>query len=80
VGAIIRAAPLAAALYTPAPELPASGLGPLRALRDRGPTYPIYVVPEFAKITLFEEVGENKEDIISVAPADLPQGFADRTT
>jgi phenolic acid decarboxylase len=49
------------------------------ALRDAGPTYPIYVVPEFARITLFEEVGADDESVISAAPGDLPAGFADRT-
>ncbi|OYO12008.1 phenolic acid decarboxylase [Enemella evansiae] len=54
-------------------------LDQMRALRDQGPTYPIWVVPEFARITLFEEVGADDDSIISVAPADLPAGFADRT-
>ncbi|GAA0465194.1 MULTISPECIES: phenolic acid decarboxylase [Streptomyces] len=54
-------------------------LDEMRAFRDAGPTYPIYVVPEFAKITLFEHVGENDEQVIAVGPADLPAGFADRT-
>ena len=51
----------------------------MRAYRDAGPTYPIYVVPEFATITLFEDVGVDDESIVAVAPADLPDGFADRT-
>lgn len=51
----------------------------MRAYRDAGPTYPIYVVPEFATITLFENVGVDDESIVAVAPADLPDGFADRT-
>ncbi|CAK7283986.1 phenolic acid decarboxylase [Streptomyces misionensis] len=51
----------------------------MRAYRDAGPTYPIYVVPEFARITLFEYVGENDESVVAVGPADLPRGFADRT-
>lgn len=54
-------------------------LDEMRKYRDAGPTYPIYVVPEFAKITLFENVGVDDETIVSVAPADLPDGFADRT-
>ncbi|MFF4186210.1 phenolic acid decarboxylase [Streptomyces sp. NPDC001691] len=54
-------------------------LDEMRAFRDAGPTYPIYVVPEFAKITLFEHVGEDDEQVIAVGPADLPAGFADRT-
>jgi phenolic acid decarboxylase len=51
----------------------------MRKYRDEGPTYPIYVVPELAKITLFEQVGADDETIISVAPSELPAGFADRT-
>lgn len=50
----------------------------MRAYRDAGPTYPIYVVPEFATITLFEYVGVDDETIIAAGPADLPAGFADR--
>ena len=54
-------------------------LDEMRAFRDAGPTYPIYVVPEFARITLFEFVGENDDTVVSAAPNDLPAGFADRT-
>ncbi|MBY4126833.1 phenolic acid decarboxylase [Rhodococcus fascians] len=54
-------------------------LDEMRAYRDAGPTYPIYVVPEFARITLFEHVGMDDESIVSVAPIDLPDGYADRT-
>ncbi|MDY7542934.1 MULTISPECIES: phenolic acid decarboxylase [unclassified Cryobacterium] len=54
-------------------------LDEMRAFRDAGPTYPIYVVPEFARITLFEFVGENDDTVVSTAPNDLPAGFADRT-
>ncbi|MBI0292941.1 phenolic acid decarboxylase [Streptomyces sp. PRKS01-29] len=53
-------------------------LAEMRAYRDVGPTYPIHVVPEFARITLFEHVGENDESVIAVGPEDLPEGFADR--
>ena len=53
-------------------------LDQMLAYRDAGPTYPIYVVPEFATITLFEHVGADDESVISVAPEDLPAGFADR--
>lgn len=51
----------------------------MRAFRDAGPTYPIYVVPEFAKITRYEFVGVDNEDVIAVAPTDLPKGWADET-
>lgn len=54
-------------------------LDEMRALRDAGPTYPMFVVPEFARITLFEFVGADDESVISVAPGALPEGFADRT-
>lgn len=46
-------------------------LDEMRRYRDEGPTYPIYVVPEFAKITLFEYVGTDDESVISVAPGHL---------
>jgi phenolic acid decarboxylase len=51
----------------------------LRRFRDEGPTYPVYVVPEFAHITLFEHVGTDDETVIDTAPGDLPPGFADRS-
>lgn len=44
--------------------------------RARIPTQDL--VPEFAEITLFEEVGENNEDVIDVGPGQLPEGWADR--
>ncbi|MFJ7773049.1 phenolic acid decarboxylase [Streptomyces sp. NPDC097107] len=51
----------------------------MRAYRDAGPAYPIYVVPEFAKITFAEYVGQDDDEVISIAPADLPAGWSDRT-
>lgn len=54
-------------------------LDEMHAYRDQGPTYPIFVVPEFAYITLFEQVGTDDESVIDRAPAELPQGWADRT-
>lgn len=54
-------------------------LNEMRAYRDQGPTYPIYVVPEFARITLFESVGVDNESVIDAAPQDLPPGWSNRT-
>ncbi|WP_111511840.1 phenolic acid decarboxylase [Mycobacterium kyogaense] len=54
-------------------------LDEMAVYRDEGPTYPIYVVPEFATITLFEYVGADDETVIAVAPGELPPGWADRT-
>ncbi|HWF27916.1 MAG TPA: phenolic acid decarboxylase, partial [Mycobacterium sp.] len=51
----------------------------MHARRDDGPTYPIYVVPEFACITLFEHVGADDESVIDVGPGELPPGWADRS-
>jgi phenolic acid decarboxylase len=53
-------------------------LDEMRTYRDAGPTYPLYVVPEFADITLYEYVGIDDETVIDTAPKDLPPGFADR--
>ncbi len=50
----------------------------MRAYRDEGPTYPIYVVSEFAAITLLEYVGAENDSAVSVAPDELPPGWADR--
>lgn len=54
-------------------------LDEMRRFRDEGPTYPIYVVPEFAYITLLEFVGEDDETVIATAPADLPAGWSERS-
>jgi phenolic acid decarboxylase len=40
----------------------------MRAYRDEGPTYPVYVVPEFATITQFDYVGPDDESVISTPP------------
>ena len=54
-------------------------LDEMRAYRDEGPAYPIYEVPEFAYITLFEYVGIDDETVIDTAPGNLPPGWSDRT-
>lgn len=54
-------------------------LDEMRRYRDAGPTYPIYVVPEFATITFLEYVGADDDSVISVPPQDLPAGWAQRT-
>lgn len=51
----------------------------MRAFREAGPAYPTYVVPEFARITFIENVGENDETAINVPPSELPEGFAAQT-
>jgi phenolic acid decarboxylase len=50
----------------------------MQTYRNEGPTYPIYVVPEFAYITLFEHVGTDDESVIDTAPGELPPNWADR--
>lgn len=51
----------------------------MREYRDRGPTYPTYIVSEFARITFTEYVGTDDDTVVSCAPADLPLGWANRT-
>jgi phenolic acid decarboxylase len=51
----------------------------MAAYRDQGPTYPIDVGSEFARITFLEECGHDDETVISCAPKDLPTGYATRT-
>jgi phenolic acid decarboxylase len=51
-------------------------LDEMLALRDAGPAYPTEVLPNFARITLLEHVGENDDNVISAAPADLRSGDA----
>lgn len=54
-------------------------LDQMRAYRDQGPAYPIFIVPEFATITFLEDCGLDDETVICVAPHELPAGYADRT-
>lgn len=54
-------------------------LDEIRRYRDAGPTYPIELVDEFAKITFVEDCGRDDESIIACAPKDLPAGYATRT-
>ena len=49
-------------------------LDEMNAFREQGPTYPIYVVTEFARITTVEKVGENNEEVINCAPSALRTG------
>ena len=48
-------------------------------LREKGPTWPMHIVENtFAEITFLEDVGPNRDDIITCPPDQLPAGYADR--
>ena len=48
-------------------------------LREQGPTWPMHIAENtFAKITFLEDVGANRDDIITCPPDQLPAGYADR--
>ena len=48
-------------------------------LREQGPTWPMHIAENtFAKITYLEDVGPNRDDIITCPPSELPEGYADR--
>ncbi|UJR13281.1 hypothetical protein I4U23_000300 [Adineta vaga] len=49
-------------------------LDEMRQHRDRGPTYPIEVIDEFADIIFVEDCKENDETIIACAPSQLSNG------
>jgi phenolic acid decarboxylase len=53
-------------------------LDEMRRYRDAGPTYPILLVDEFAKITFVEDCGRDNEAVIACAPEDLSAGYAER--
>ena len=53
-------------------------LADMERYRQEGPTYPIYVVTEAATITFLEDSGPDDEELVSVAPSELPAGYADR--
>ncbi|MFI7003397.1 phenolic acid decarboxylase [Nocardia sp. NPDC050175] len=54
-------------------------LAQMTAYRDEGPTYPIYVVSEFADITFLEDCGPDDDSIIACAPDDLSADYVTRT-
>ncbi|MEU7476518.1 phenolic acid decarboxylase [Lentzea sp. NPDC042327] len=51
----------------------------MTALRDAGPTYPVEVVDEAARITFVDQRDTDDDTVIDRAPEDLPDGYADRT-
>jgi phenolic acid decarboxylase len=51
----------------------------MRQYRDTGPTYPILVIDEFAKITFLEDCGADNDTLIACGPETLPAGFAQRS-
>ena len=51
----------------------------MASYRDQGPTYPIEVVSEFARITFLEDRGPDDDTVIACASDELPAGYASRT-
>jgi phenolic acid decarboxylase len=47
----------------------------MREYRDQGPTYPAFVVDEFAKITFVEDCAADDETVVDRAPDQLPAGY-----
>ncbi len=48
-------------------------------LREQGPTWPMHIAENaFAQITFLEDVGPDRDDIITCPPDQLPLGYADR--
>ncbi len=50
----------------------------MRKYRDAGPTYPKFILDEFAQITFIEDCGPDRNDIINCPPSELPEGYAKR--
>lgn len=50
----------------------------MNRFRDEGPAYPYVVIGEFAKITFMENCGPNNDDVICMAPGQLPDGYLTR--
>ena len=47
--------------------------------REQGPTWPMHIAENaFAEITFLEDVGPDRDDIITCPPDELPAGYADR--
>ena len=48
-------------------------------LREEGPTWPMHIAENaFAEITFIEDVGVDRDDIITCPPDELPPGYAER--
>lgn len=47
--------------------------------REAGPTYPVLVVPEFARISFLEDCGPDDDTVVDCAPQAVPAGYAART-
>lgn len=50
----------------------------MRRYRDEGPTYPHFILNEWANITFLENCGADNEDVINCAPAALPPNYTKR--
>lgn len=48
------------------------------AYRAEGPTYPLHVVQESARIQRIDQVGVDDDTVISCAPSELPEDFLPR--
>lgn len=53
-------------------------LDDMQRRRERGPTHPIVLVDEFARIHFVEDCGTDNEAVIAEPPSALPPGFLDR--
>ncbi|MFI5783120.1 phenolic acid decarboxylase [Nocardia sp. NPDC051570] len=51
----------------------------MHRFRDEGPAYPYVIVSGFATITYMENAGRDNDEVISMAPGQLPDGYTDRT-
>ncbi|MFD5558632.1 phenolic acid decarboxylase [Streptomyces sp. NPDC127068] len=52
----------------------------MRRFRDEGPAYPYVTFSEFATITYMKNVGTDNNEVISMAPGQLPDGYTDRVS
>lgn len=51
----------------------------MRQYRDQGPSYPIAVIDEFARITFAEDLPADDDTVIDRPPDQLPAGYTSRT-
>ena len=50
----------------------------MERFRQEGPTYPIFVVAEYATITFLEDRGPYDDQVIACGPKELPPGYAEQ--
>jgi len=47
----------------------------MQRFRDEGPAYPYIIIPEFAQVTYMKNEGPDNDDVINMAPGQMPANY-----